>query len=150
MTLGSTYDLWSGDYPSSAHWRGFLADMGKPPEKAVGRDLQMSPSVVGPGELRYLDPRLSPSSAARGGLTEARTYDGITCSRSRKGLLLPLSANVKSGQVNHFTLPNRMLALRFHGNRDLRVDEVPMPELRPGLVLVKNAWAGICGSGRNF
>ncbi|KAH0837715.1 chlorophyll synthesis pathway protein BchC [Fonsecaea pedrosoi CBS 271.37] len=39
-----------------------------------------------------------------------------------------------------------MLALRFHGNRDLRVDEIPKPELKPGWVLVKNAWAGICGS----
>jgi (R,R)-butanediol dehydrogenase/meso-butanediol dehydrogenase/diacetyl reductase len=40
-----------------------------------------------------------------------------------------------------------MRALRFHGNKDVRVDEIPVPALRPGWVKVKNAWAGICGSG---
>lgn len=39
-----------------------------------------------------------------------------------------------------------MRALRFHGNKDIRVDDIPVPELRPGWVMVKNAWAGICGS----
>ncbi|EXJ90180.1 hypothetical protein A1O3_03249 [Capronia epimyces CBS 606.96] len=39
-----------------------------------------------------------------------------------------------------------MRALRFHGNKDVRVDEIPEPALRPGWVKVKNAWAGICGS----
>jgi D-arabinose 1-dehydrogenase-like Zn-dependent alcohol dehydrogenase len=40
-----------------------------------------------------------------------------------------------------------MRALRFHGNKDIRVDEIPEPPLKPGWVKVKNAWAGICGSG---
>ena len=39
-----------------------------------------------------------------------------------------------------------MRALRFHGNKDIRVDSIPIPPLRPGWVKVKNAWSGICGS----
>ena len=39
-----------------------------------------------------------------------------------------------------------MRALRWHGNRDIRVDTVPEPKLRPGWVKVKNAWCGVCGS----
>ena len=30
--------------------------------------------------------------------------------------------------------------------KDVRIDTVPEPELRPGWVKVKNAWCGICGS----
>lgn len=39
-----------------------------------------------------------------------------------------------------------MRALRWHGSKDVRLDTVPEPELRPGWVKVKNAWCGICGS----
>ncbi|RVX69834.1 hypothetical protein B0A52_05668 [Exophiala mesophila] len=39
-----------------------------------------------------------------------------------------------------------MRALRFHGNKDIRVEDIPEPSPRPGWVKVKNAWAGICGS----
>ncbi|KAK3066645.1 hypothetical protein LTR53_016921 [Teratosphaeriaceae sp. CCFEE 6253] len=39
-----------------------------------------------------------------------------------------------------------MRALRFHGNRDVRIDNVEEPILRPGWVKVKNEWCGICGS----
>ncbi|KAF7198206.1 Tannase, partial [Pseudocercospora fuligena] len=39
-----------------------------------------------------------------------------------------------------------MKALRYHGNKDIRLDEIPIPELRPGWVKIKIAWAGICGS----
>ncbi|KAK5697108.1 hypothetical protein LTR17_024014 [Elasticomyces elasticus] len=39
-----------------------------------------------------------------------------------------------------------MRALRYHGNRDVRIDEIDEPELRPGWVKIKNEWAGICGS----
>ncbi|KAI9814268.1 MAG: hypothetical protein M1827_003434 [Pycnora praestabilis] len=39
-----------------------------------------------------------------------------------------------------------MRALRFHGNKDIRVDEIPEPTCKPGWVKVKNAWSGICGS----
>jgi 2-desacetyl-2-hydroxyethyl bacteriochlorophyllide A dehydrogenase len=39
-----------------------------------------------------------------------------------------------------------MRALRLHGPKDLKVDEIPEPELRPGTVKVKVEWAGICGS----
>ncbi len=39
-----------------------------------------------------------------------------------------------------------MRALRFHGNKDLQLDNIPIPPLRPGWVKIKNGWAGICGS----
>jgi (R,R)-butanediol dehydrogenase / meso-butanediol dehydrogenase / diacetyl reductase len=40
-----------------------------------------------------------------------------------------------------------MLAARLHGNRDLRVDEVPPPESPgPGQVRVAPVWCGICGT----
>lgn len=39
-----------------------------------------------------------------------------------------------------------MRALRWHGNRDIRLDDIPEPELRPGWVKIKNEWSGICGS----
>ncbi|WP_382303658.1 2,3-butanediol dehydrogenase [Herbiconiux sp. UC225_62] len=39
-----------------------------------------------------------------------------------------------------------MKAARFHAARDLRVEDVPEPELRPGAVMVDIAWCGICGS----
>lgn len=39
-----------------------------------------------------------------------------------------------------------MLALRLHGAKDARLEEIPEPELKPGTVKVKVEWAGICGS----
>ncbi|MFJ4828638.1 zinc-binding dehydrogenase [Streptomyces sp. NPDC088747] len=39
-----------------------------------------------------------------------------------------------------------MRALRLHGPRDVRLDDVPEPLLRPGTVKVKVEWAGICGT----
>ena len=39
-----------------------------------------------------------------------------------------------------------MRAARFHGNKDIRVEDVPIPELRPGEVLIEIEWCGICGS----
>lgn len=39
-----------------------------------------------------------------------------------------------------------MRALRYHGNKDIRLDEIPEPELRPGWVKIKNGWGGVCGS----
>ncbi|WP_306370789.1 zinc-binding dehydrogenase [Nocardiopsis sp. CC223A] len=37
-----------------------------------------------------------------------------------------------------------MRALRLHGPRDLRVDEVPEPRLVPGAVKIRVGWNGIC------
>jgi (R,R)-butanediol dehydrogenase/meso-butanediol dehydrogenase/diacetyl reductase len=34
----------------------------------------------------------------------------------------------------------------FHDQRDLRVDDVPEPEIRPGDVKIEVSWCGICGS----
>lgn len=39
-----------------------------------------------------------------------------------------------------------MRAVRFHAAKDLRVDDVPVPDIRPGFVRVKPAFCGICGS----
>lgn len=39
-----------------------------------------------------------------------------------------------------------MRALRLHGNRDLRLDEVAAPDAGPGQLLIRVAWCGICGS----
>lgn len=39
-----------------------------------------------------------------------------------------------------------MRALRYHGNQDLRIDEILEPECKPGFVKIKIAWCGICGS----
>src|SRR5262245_33582627 len=39
-----------------------------------------------------------------------------------------------------------MRAARFHGSRDLRVEQVPEPTPGPGQVKLRNAFTGICGS----
>jgi len=39
-----------------------------------------------------------------------------------------------------------MRAARFHGQKDIRVDEIDEPEVSKGQVKIKVAWNGICGS----
>jgi (R,R)-butanediol dehydrogenase / meso-butanediol dehydrogenase / diacetyl reductase len=39
-----------------------------------------------------------------------------------------------------------MRAARYHGQRDLRVENVETPEIKSGQVLVEIEWCGICGS----
>ena len=39
-----------------------------------------------------------------------------------------------------------MKAARWHGRRDVRVEEIPEPPVRPGCVKIKVRWCGICGS----
>lgn len=39
-----------------------------------------------------------------------------------------------------------MRAARFHGNRDLRIEDVPRPIAKEGEVLIEVEWCGICGS----
>ncbi|CAB4925811.1 MAG: zinc-binding dehydrogenase [Actinobacteria bacterium] len=39
-----------------------------------------------------------------------------------------------------------MRAARWHGRKDIRIEEVPEPQLRPGTVAIDIAWCGICGS----
>lgn len=39
-----------------------------------------------------------------------------------------------------------MKAAVFHGPRDIRLEDVPEPEIRPGNVKVKVDWCGICGT----
>jgi len=42
-----------------------------------------------------------------------------------------------------------MKAAMYYGYRDLRVEDIPEPAVRPGYVKVKIAWAGICGTDRH-
>lgn len=39
-----------------------------------------------------------------------------------------------------------MKALRYHGRRDIRLDEVPVPECSPGNVKIAIKYCGICGT----
>lgn len=39
-----------------------------------------------------------------------------------------------------------MKAARFHGQKDIRIEDVPEPEIRPGAVKIDIAWCGICGT----
>ncbi|KAF2446847.1 sorbitol dehydrogenase [Karstenula rhodostoma CBS 690.94] len=39
-----------------------------------------------------------------------------------------------------------MKAVRFHGQHDLRFEDIPVPTVKKGQVKVKPAWVGICGS----
>ena len=41
---------------------------------------------------------------------------------------------------------NAMRAARYHGQRDLRVDEVEVPQIKEGQALIEIEWCGICGS----
>ncbi|CAI6269848.1 unnamed protein product [Periconia digitata] len=39
-----------------------------------------------------------------------------------------------------------MKAVRFHGQRDLRYEDIPIPTVGKGQVKIKPAWVGICGT----
>jgi len=39
-----------------------------------------------------------------------------------------------------------MNAVRFHGQRDIRLDRIPVPECKPGQVKIAPKFCGICGS----
>lgn len=39
-----------------------------------------------------------------------------------------------------------MKAARFHGPADIRIEDIPEPQLRPGAVAIDVAWCGICGT----
>lgn len=39
-----------------------------------------------------------------------------------------------------------MRAARFHARKDIRIDDIPEPELQPGTVAIDVAWCGICGT----
>jgi (R,R)-butanediol dehydrogenase / meso-butanediol dehydrogenase / diacetyl reductase len=39
-----------------------------------------------------------------------------------------------------------MRAARFHGQRDIRVEDIPEPAVRPGTVKIRVEWCGICGT----
>lgn len=43
-------------------------------------------------------------------------------------------------------VPEQMLAAVYHGKDDVRVEQVPVPRLEPGEVLVKVAACGVCGT----
>lgn len=39
-----------------------------------------------------------------------------------------------------------MKAARFHARKDVRIEDIPEPDLRPGAVKIAVAWCGICGT----
>lgn len=39
-----------------------------------------------------------------------------------------------------------MRAARWHGRRDVRVEDVPVPAIGPGELLLRVHWCGICGT----
>ncbi|WP_448811189.1 2,3-butanediol dehydrogenase [Agromyces bauzanensis] len=39
-----------------------------------------------------------------------------------------------------------MKAARYHARGDIRIEDIPEPELKPGTVLIDVAWCGICGT----
>lgn len=39
-----------------------------------------------------------------------------------------------------------MNAVRFHGQKDLRFEQIPVPETKPGWVKIKPKFCGICGT----
>lgn len=39
-----------------------------------------------------------------------------------------------------------MKALRYYGRNDIRLEEIPEPQVRPGTVKIKVDWCGICGT----
>jgi (R,R)-butanediol dehydrogenase / meso-butanediol dehydrogenase / diacetyl reductase len=49
-------------------------------------------------------------------------------------------------EPTHGVATESMPALRWHGRRDLRLEEVPRPRPRAGEVLVAVEWCGICGT----
>jgi hypothetical protein len=56
---------------------------------------------------------------------------------------------VRNAVLRYNSLPTMttMKAVRFHGNQDLRVDEVVVAKVGPDQVKVAPEWCGICGSG---
>lgn len=42
-----------------------------------------------------------------------------------------------------------MKAAVWHGYKDIRIENVPEPEVKPGYVKIKVAWGGICGTDRH-
>lgn len=51
---------------------------------------------------------------------------------------------------NHICRPvniaTKMRALRYYGHQDIRLDEIPEPQCRPGCIKIKPTYVGICGS----
>ena len=39
-----------------------------------------------------------------------------------------------------------MKAAMYYGNKDIRIEDIPEPTVRPGTVKVKIEWCGICGT----
>ena len=73
-----------------------------------------------------------------GGAHSNRGYDAMTEKLTK----------VDSAMVTRASKTETMKAVRFHGKRDLRYEDIPNPECGRGQVKIKPAWCGICGSGK--
>lgn len=40
-----------------------------------------------------------------------------------------------------------MRAVQFHGKEDVRLNDIPTPDVSPGHVRIRPAFVGICGTG---
>lgn len=43
-------------------------------------------------------------------------------------------------------IATEMRALRYYGHEDIRLDEIPEPQCKPGCIKIKPTYVGICGS----
>ena len=43
-------------------------------------------------------------------------------------------------------MSSKMNAVRFHGQKDIRLDQIPIPQVKPGHVKIAPKFCGICGS----
>src|SRR4029077_12106238 len=87
-------------------------------------------------------PRALPASAARDGASTERRPPSTLRSTTE-----PTRPNrhdrTDTTEPGEGAIPMR--AVRYHGNRDVRVDDITEPECRPGFVKIAPEWCGICG-----
>jgi len=62
------------------------------------------------------------------------------------GVKHQLTTNNRLRTKNIMTLPKTMRVLMYYSNNDVRVEEMPVPKIGPGEVLMRVIASGICGS----
>jgi hypothetical protein len=53
----------------------------------------------------------------------------------------------ESARLGNTPNMSTMKAIRFHGNQDLRLDQVPVAQVGADQVKIAPEWCGLCGSG---